>query len=248
MAEKNVQNVQEANGAAANEADVIINKAKGFWAKFSKPIIYIGGAIILLGGGWLAYKNFVKVPAQEKAEAAFFPAEQMFDKMVASGNYNKDTVNIILNGGTNATGAKVTGLLKIISGQSGTPAANKAHYLAGALYLHTKEFDKAISQLKAFDGNGAHQLQSVAYGMIGDAYAELKKNDDALSYYKKAASENPDDEFITPDALMKAGMFSETIGKTKDAMEMYQKIKDRYPNSSQGKMIDKYLARLGVTN
>ena len=42
--------------ALPQEATNLINKAKGFWAKFSKPIIYGGSAIILLGGAWLGYK------------------------------------------------------------------------------------------------------------------------------------------------------------------------------------------------
>ena len=33
------------------ETNVALEKAKGFWANFSKPIIYIGSAVILLIGG-----------------------------------------------------------------------------------------------------------------------------------------------------------------------------------------------------
>ena len=35
------------------ETNEALVKAKGFWAKFSKPIIYAGTAIILLGAGYL---------------------------------------------------------------------------------------------------------------------------------------------------------------------------------------------------
>jgi tetratricopeptide (TPR) repeat protein len=245
MAEKNVQPVQVEN--VAEGSDIIIQKAKGFWDKFSKPIIYIGSAIILLGGGWYAYKNFYKLPKEKDAEKVFFPTEQLFDKMAAT-NFSKDTVALVLNGGKLPDGRTITGLLKIISQHGGTAAGNRAHYLAGTCYLQTKEFDKAIKQLKEFNGNGAHQLQSVCFGMIGDAYAELNKNEDALTYYKKAATVNDKDEFITPDALMKAAMFCQKNNKPKDAIEMYQKIKDTYPKSSQAASVDKYLARLGITN
>jgi tetratricopeptide (TPR) repeat protein len=245
MAEKNVQTVQAEKGG--DETDVILQKAKGFWDKFSKPIIYIGGAIILLGGGWYLYKHFYKGPKEKDAEKAFYPAEQLFDKMAAT-SFSKDTVSLVLSGGKLPDGRTITGLLSVISKYGGTAAGNRAHYLAGACYLHTNEFDKAIKQLKEFDGNGASQLQSVCYGMIGDAYAELKKNDDALSYYKKAATVNEKDNFITPDALMKAAMFCEKNNKAKDAIDMYKKIKEEYPTSQQAPLVDKYLARLGVTN
>jgi tetratricopeptide (TPR) repeat protein len=245
MADIKVKDVQ--TSGAADQSEAIIQKAKGFWAKFSKPIIYVGSAIILLIGGWFAYKTLYKQPKETKAEEALFQAEQLFDKMTEKG-FNKDTINLVLNGGTLADGNIVKGVLSTISKHGGTNAANRAHYLAGACYLHSKEFDKAIKQLKEYDGNGANQLQSMAYAMIGDAYAELKKNDDALSYYKKAATVNEKDEFVTPDALMKAAMYCEVNNKPKDAIEMYQKIKDNYPQSAQAQTVDKYLARLGVTD
>lgn len=245
MADIKVQDVK--TSGAADQSEAIIQKAKGFWAKFSKPIIYIGSAIILLIGGWFAYKNLYKQPKEIKGEEALFQAEQLFDKMTEKG-FNKDTINLVLNGGTLADGNIVKGVLSTISKHGGTAAANRAHYLAGACYLHSKEFDKAIKQLKEYDGNGASQLQSMAYAMIGDAYAELKKNDDAMSYYKKAATVNEKDEFVTPDALMKAAMYCEVNNKPKDAIEMYQKIKDNYPQSAQAQTVDKYLARLGVTD
>ncbi len=69
--------------------------------------------------------------------------------------------------------------------------------------------------------------------MLGDAYAELKKNDDALDYYKKAAAVNTKDEFMTAEALYKAALFAETTGKTKEAIEIFKKIKDEYPKSSR---------------
>ena len=93
----------------------------------------------------------------------------------------------------------------------------------------------------------ATQVQTAAYTMLGDAYAELKNNDEALNYYKKAASVNTKDEFMTAEAMFRAGLFAETIGKTSDAIELYQKIKDEYPKNSHASEMDKYLARLGVT-
>ena len=81
--------------------------------------------------------------------------------------------------------------------------------------------------------------------MIGDAYAELKKNSDALDYYKKAAEVNEKDEFTSPEFLLRAGMFAETTGNKKEAIELYKKIKTNYPLSDRAANIDKYLARLG---
>ena len=108
--------------------------------------------------------------------------------------FNKDSVNIVLNGGATSDGKMVTGLLKIINSYGGTKSGNLAKYMTGASYLQIKEFDKAIKYLKDFEGHGAHQVQSRAYIMLGHAYAEKNDMDNALKYYKKAASENEKDE------------------------------------------------------
>ncbi len=244
MADKQVQpEVVETNEAVA--------KAKDFWAKFSKPIIYAGSAVILLIGGWYGYKYFVVAPKQQKASEAIFPAEKLFGKMVQAGSYSKDSVNTILNGGADGE-IKVTGLLNVINNYSGTPAANLANYMAGACYLHIKEFDKAIKYLKEFDGNGASQIQSAAYRMLGDAYAEQKKNDEALSNYKKAVDvASVKDEGTRFQALSRAALFCDATGKTADAVAFFKQIKeeinpDFFRNNRINFDVDKYLARLGV--
>ena len=68
----------------------------------------------------------------------------------------------------------------------------------------------------------------------------------AYSYYKKAAEVNEKDEFMTSRALFKEGQYAETIGKTNDAITIYEKIRDDYPKTSPAAEMDKYLARLGV--
>lgn len=121
-----------------------LDKVKGFWEKNSKMIIYIGSAIILVIAGWLGYQKLVLEPADLKANEAIFPAENLFGKMAVSG-FNKDSVNLVLNGGE-LDGAKITGLLKVISSNGGTKAANRANYMTGACYLQIAEFDKAIDR------------------------------------------------------------------------------------------------------
>jgi tetratricopeptide (TPR) repeat protein len=226
--------------ATVVEKNEIVDKARGFWAKFSKPIIYGGSAVIILIVAWVSYKYLVVAPKEAKSADVIFPAEQLFDKMTQSG-FNKDSINLVLNGGSGIP----TGVLKIASNYSGTPAGNRANFIAGACYLHSRDFNKAIKYLKEFS-TSATQVQAVAYSMIGDAYSELKKNDDALEYYKKAASVNEKDEFMTAEGLFKAASFAEAIGKTKEAIELYQQAKDKFPKNPHITEIDKRLARLGI--
>jgi tetratricopeptide (TPR) repeat protein len=240
MAEKNVT-----TPAAAQPADVV-TRAKGFWEKFSKPIIYVGAAIILAIGGWYGYKNFIVLPKEKKASDLIFPAEALFDKM-GTASFNKDSVNLVLNGG-NDNGTNITGILKIINQYGGTKTGNRAKFIAGSSYLQIKEFDKAIKYLKDFDGNGADQIQSKAYILLGHAYAEKKNSKEALSYYKKAAAVNTKDESITPYALLMAASYADAMGMNKEAIDLYKELKEKYPTNtavSSGD-VEKHLARLGV--
>ena len=183
----------------------------------------------------------VKLPKEEKANDAVFVVQKYFAEFSnAQTDSSKTTLaNVVLNGdGANS------GALKFISKYDGTNAANLCNYYAGGSYLYLKQFDKAIKYLKDFSTD-ATQIRSRGYGMIGDAYAELKKNSDALDYYKKAAAVNEKDEFTSPEFLLRAGMFAESIGNKKEAIELYKKIKANYPLTDRAANIDRYLARLG---
>ena len=127
------------------EAEAVISSAKGFWEKNSKVITYVGSAVILLIAGWYSYVNFYKLPKENAAKDMVFSAEKLFDQMAGSG-FNKDSVNIVLNGG-NLEVTPVTGLLKVISQYGSTETANRARYMAGACYLQIGEFQKAVKYL-----------------------------------------------------------------------------------------------------
>jgi len=210
----------------------IVDKAIGFWEKNSKKIITVSVVIIVVVGGYLGYKNLVQLPKEQKANEELFAAENYF---------RKDSFNLALNGS-----GSTPGFLKVISKYSGTNAANLAHYYAGASYLQMGEFQKAVDQLSDFSAKGAKQVEAKAEGLLGDAYAELKKNDDAIAHYKNAGTIFEEDQAISSEYLFRGAMLSEMTGKTDQAIELYQLLKDKYPRTDKGFIVDKYLARLGV--
>ncbi len=238
MADKQVKPEQ-------NDGNEIVDRARGFWAQYSKKIIIAGSVVIALLLGFIGYKKLITEPNEVKANDLIFPAEKLFGKMAGSSSYNKDTVNMVLNG-DKATG--VTGLLKIANTYGGTKSGNRAKYIIGACYLNLKQYDKATSFLKDFDANGATQVQSKAYLLLGSAYAEQKKTDDALEYYKKAGSISNLDEAMASEAMFIAGVYAKELNKTKEATEIFQNLKDKYMASqrvSSGE-VDKYLGALGA--
>ena len=222
------------------EVDVV-EKARGIWEDYNKPISYIGSAIIILFAGWLIYKYMFQVPKQEKADTEVFVTQKYFSQFTSATDSAKLLMAArVLNGDGRNPGA-----LKIINKYSGTTAANLCEYYAGACYLQLGQFEKAIKYLKDFDANGATQIKSRALGMMGDASAELNKNDDALDYYKKAANVNDKDDYTSSEFLFRAALFAQSIGKTKEAVDLFKKIKTNYPLSEKAADVDRYLARLG---
>lgn len=222
------------------EVDVV-EKAKGIWEDYNKPISYIGSAIIILFAGWLIYKYMFQIPKQEKADTEVFVTQKYFSQFTNATDSAKLLMAArVLNGDGRNPGA-----LKIINKYSGTTAANLCEYYAGACYLQLGQFAKAIKYLKDFDANGATQIKSRALGMMGDASAELNKNDDALDYYKKAANVNDKDDYTSSEFLFRAALFAQSIGKTKEAVDLFKKIKTNYPLSEKAADVDRYLARLG---
>lgn len=210
----------------------VVDKAIGFWENNSKKIITVSVAIIVVVGGYLGYKNLIQLPKEQKANEELFAAEN---------NFRKDSFNLALNGS-----GSTPGLLKVISKYSGTKAANLAHYYAGASYLQMGEYQKAVDQLSDFSANGAKQVEAKAEGLLGDAYAELKKNDEAIAHYKNAGTIFGEDQAISSEYLFRGAMLSEMTGKTDQAIELYQILKDKYPRTDKGFIVDKYLARLGI--
>ena len=218
--------------AHIEEEKNVVAEVEQFWNKYGKLIGYVIGGIVIIIVGFLGYKNFVQEPNEKKAMEAMYHAEEY---------YRMDSVKLALNGDNiNA------GFAKIVAKYGGTKAANLASFYAGSCYLKLGDYNNAVKYLKDFS-TSAEQLQARAYGLLGDAYSEENKKEDAVDEYKKAGTFFEKDEVLSPEYLFRAGYLYESMGKTKEAIEMYQAIKDKYPTTQRGADIDKYLARLGVT-
>ena len=216
---------------SAVELNETLLKAETTWKKIQQPILITVTAILVIVGAWFAYQTFIMQPKEEKAAEALYKAEQYF---------GLDSTNLVVNGD-----GQSKGVLSIINNYSGTKAANLAHYYAGVSYLKLGQFDKAVSHLKDFSTD-AKQIQLLATGWLGDAYAELNKKEDAIAAYKKAAITFDNDENNSSEFLFRAALLSETTGKTKEALEMYKELKMKFPKTDKGFQADKYIFRLSI--
>ena len=215
-----------------NPNEAVIAKAKDFWSQYSKILIIVAVAVIVVAGGYLGYKYFYKEPQEVKAADYIFKAEEY---------YRLDSAKLALNGdGLNP------GFLKVISRYGSTEKGNLARFYAGDCYLKLGDYANAIKYLKEFS-TGSKLVQARAYKLLADAYADQNKNNEAFDYYKKAADYFEEDNVNTPEYLFMAAYFADKVLKnSSEAINLFKKLKEKYPSSEKGLEADKYLAQLGV--
>lgn len=216
--------VKEEQNLDINET---IDKAEHYVQENKKSLGIIGGAIVLVIGGYFAYTNFIVAPQEKDAEKDMFMAEQYFAN---------DSLNLALNGDGNKMG-----FLQIIENYGSSNAANIAHYYAGICYLKKGEYDNAIEQLSKYDAED-DITGAIALGGIGDANLELGKKEEALKFYKKAVDWDKN-QFTASVYMMKEALVYELNGDYKSATELYEKIKKDYPTTTEAREVDKYIAR-----
>lgn len=213
----------------------IIQQGQNFWSSYSKPIVISLGVIALLIGGYFAYDSFIKKPATLKADEAIWKSQ---------AHFKSDSFQLALNGVPGVKGD--VGFLKVIKDHSGTKAANLANYYAGISYLHLGDFNKAVKHLEDFSADDA-QLKLLAKGSLGDAYAELGKNEKAIDNYKAATTAFESDDFNTAEYLYRLAQLYDKTGKNKEAIEAFTRLKNEFPGSNRAFEADKYLGKLGET-
>jgi len=209
------------------QVESALTKSEQFLESNQKMIAIVIGTIIVVAVGYFGLNKFYLEPRTVDAQEQLFMAQNYFEK---------DSFNLALNGDGNNPG-----FLDIIDDFGSTDAGNLSNYYAGISYLHLGQYENAISYLKKFDTDDV-LLGPVSIGAQGDAQLELGKTDKALDLYTEAykMSEN---ELTAPVYMMKAGELLESSDKNADALKLYETIKQKYPETTEGRSIDKYIAR-----
>lgn len=207
------------------EIGEVISKTEAFIEKNKKVLIGAIVAILVVVAAFFgvrAYNNSREVAAEDE----IFAAEQWFAQ---------DSLQLAMKGN-----AQHMGFEAIADEYSSTKAGNRAKYCAGIICMRKGDYNRAIDYLKSYNLKDAF-TPILAKVLIGDAYYELNDVKEAVSYYEKAAKMD-DNDITAPYALFKAGVGYMKLGDNKKAAELFNKIKDNYPFSTEAQQIDKYIA------
>ena len=203
-----------------------ISKTEKYFEDNKKSILIVVAGIVVIIAAYFGWQKMIVEPAEQEAQQQLFWAERYFEK---------DSVKQAMNGdGTHM------GLIDIVDQYSGTPSGNLATYYLGICYLNTGKYEEAIASLEDFDAEDV-MLGPVATAAIGDANMELGRTEYAIDYYLKASNMYKN-EFTTPIFLMKAGSAYESMNNFADALKVYEQVKTDFPETREGKEIDKYIA------
>lgn len=229
MAEK-IANTKTTAKPATEGEDIlhspIIDNPEDFFERNKTLLLSVAAGVALLAGAIFFYSQYREGVNQE-AQEQMYQAQYYFEA---------DSLNKALKGDGNNLG-----FLQIAEEYGSTKSGKLAHYYAGYALLEQGKFEQAIDHLKEFNANDL-LVQARAYSLIGDAYSELGKLDEAANYYRKAADHKPN-KFYTPGYLMKLGLVQEASNDYKAAAESYGRIIKDYYESAETPDAKKWKAR-----
>jgi tetratricopeptide (TPR) repeat protein len=99
--------------------------------------------------------------------------------------------------------------------------------------------EKALEHLRKFKG-GDLLITPAITGAIGDVYVNMGDHGKAIGQFLKAAKA-AEDQMLTPLYYKKAGNVYLMDGKYDEAIELFTRIREEYPNTPEGQEADKFI-------
>lgn len=227
---QNITKKEKPTASVLESADVLADRlthgSENFFNKYRNVLLGLLGVVAAAVIGGLLFYNY-RASQEREAQAAMFQAIYYFEA---------DSLNVALKGDGQAKG-----LVAIADDYSSTKAGNLAKFYTGVAYLKQGKFKEAVNYLEDYKSNDLI-LQGKAFALLGDANLELGNKPAAVDYYLQAAEYN-ENEFFTPQYLMKAGMAYEASNNYAKAVEVYDRIINNYVNAAEVADAKKYKAR-----
>jgi len=222
-----------------------LSKAGLFVVKNSKKLTSLIFAIVLVFALIIGYNNFFLEPNEKNASSEMYIAEFFFQNNEYEKALHGDSTTSI-----NEIGDTIKlfhkGFIRISQEYSSTNSGNLANYYAAICQINlgssldsTQYFIDALNSLNNFETDD-QIIYSLATGLKGDASMELKDTIKAIDFYKSAATDYIN-SFTTPYFMMKQAKIHEKQKNFSLSLEICKRIKSDYPESKEGKNIDKYI-------
>ncbi len=230
------QEIESTTAEVFETLDASASKTEEFVAKYQNIILALIGVVTIGVLGYLTYDTYVATPQKADAVTELNQAQYYFN--IAVNEESSEAMYLrAINGGEGKYG-----FLDIIENYGSTPAAALANYSTGMAYINIKEYEKAIDYLSNFSSDDV-LLSSLAKGALGDAFAQLGQDENALANYKAAFNASSND-FTTPKYLFKAGIISASLNKNSEALGYFERIQSDYSNAPEAQQIEIQIGRL----
>jgi tetratricopeptide (TPR) repeat protein len=205
-----------------------IHKVENFFKTNKNILIYTVGGLLLVIGGYFGYVEFISKPRNSEA------LEQM---ILPQNHFGKDSFRLALRG----NGLLEPGFETIATEYNSTPSGNLANFYAGVCCLKLGEYEEAIDYFGKFKSDD-EIFAPRALANIGNCYVELGELENAAKYFEQAAHKKSN--LASAAYLMKATAVYEKLGQYAKALQLYEEIKYKYPESTEAGAIEKYIERV----
>jgi tetratricopeptide (TPR) repeat protein len=192
-----------------------------FWARHGKKVLIGSALVLLILVGIGAYLGYRAV-RDSRAAKAFAGAHD------------------------------IKGWESVIRHYSGTTAAGNAYLQIASTQAANSQYSESDKSYQTFmkDYSSHPLFVNALFGMASNAEAE-GKTDEALKYYSDISSSNRyGSDYLAPMALYYQGRMTEKLGKQKEALQDFEEVLQRYPQSAMAvwarKDADRLTAKLGL--
>ncbi|WP_185860799.1 tetratricopeptide repeat protein [Blattabacterium cuenoti] len=186
--------------------------------------------IIIIVSTFIFLKKFFLYPLEEKAIKELNYAQQFLYQGDIDKALNKKNIKINYLG--------FSGIASKFPFYF-TKAGNISKFYAGICYYKLGDYKESIKMMKSFSAKD-EILSSIKYGIIGDAFTQMKNKKEALKNYVIAANMR-ENEITTPLYYYKAALLNFSMKNYEDSKYFLKKIENKYPFFLYKKNVEKYL-------